>query len=103
MLGLNRVGSIEVGYGAGDFEDAIVGAGGKAEAGDGVFEKFFAFGRNGAVFADEARGHLRVSVGFLFGREASGLAIASGDDAGTDGGGIFAGRRSAEKHGYTNA
>jgi hypothetical protein len=56
------------------------------------FEKFFAFGRNGAVFADEASRHLGVGVGFLFGREASGLAIASGDYARANGGGIFAGR-----------
>jgi len=96
VFGLNGVGSVEVGYGAGDFEDAIVGARGKAEAGDGVFEKFLALCRNGAVLANETRRHLRVSVSFLFGRETSGLAITRGDDAGTDGGGIFAGRRSAE-------
>ena len=71
-------------------------AGGEAEASDGIFQEFFAVGGDGAVFADEARGHLGVGVGFLFGREASGLAIASGDDAGADGGGIFAGRRCAE-------
>ena len=73
-----------------------MGTSGKAEASDGVFQKFFAVGGDGTLFANEARGHLGVGVGFLFGRETSGLAIASGDDAGADGGGIFAGRRSAE-------
>ena len=59
-------GSVEVGDGAGNFEDAIVSAGGEAETRDGVFEKFFAFGGNGAVFANEPRGHLGVGVGLFF-------------------------------------
>src|SRR5438132_10135132 len=86
---------VEIGDSAG-FQDAVVGASGKAEASYGVFQKFFAVRRDGALFANEARGHLGVGVRFLFGREASGLTIAGGDDTGANRGGIFAGRRSAE-------
>ncbi len=62
MFGFNGVGGVEVGDGASDFEDAVVSASGKAEAGDGVFEKFFAVVRDGAVLSNEARGHLRVGA-----------------------------------------
>jgi len=50
-----------------------VGAGGKAEALDGSFEEFFAFGGNGAIFADQFGWHLRVRIDFLFGGVALGL------------------------------
>src|SRR5690348_10442101 len=96
VLGLDGGGGIEVGDGAGDFKDAVVGACGKAEAGDGVFEELFAFGRDGAVFADELGSHLGVGVGLSFGSKALLLAPAGGDDAGADGGGILAGGRSAK-------
>src|SRR5438552_15008582 len=96
MFGFDGIRGVEIGDGAGDFEDAVVGASGEAEASDGVFQKFFTVGGDGTLFADEARGHLGVGVGFLFGRETSGLAIARGDDARADGCGIFARGRCAE-------
>src|SRR5690242_14050129 len=91
VLGLEGGGGIEVGDGAGDFEDAVMGTGGEAEAGDGVFEELFAFGRDGAVLANEPGSHLRVGVGLFFGGEALALLFTGGDDAGANGGGIFAG------------
>ena len=56
VLGLDVGGVVEVGDGAGDFQDAVVGAGGKAEARDGALEEFFTIGGNGAVLADECEG-----------------------------------------------
>jgi len=96
MFGFDGIRGVEIGDGARDFKDAVVSTSGKAEAGDGVFQKFFTVGRDGTLFANETSGHLGVGVGFLFGRKTSGLTIASGDDACADGGGIFAGRGSAE-------
>jgi len=96
VVWFDRIRGVEIGDSAGNFQDAVVGASGKAEASYGVFQKFFAVRRDGALFANEARGHLGVGVRFLFGREASGLTIAGGDDTGANRGGIFAGRRSAE-------
>ena len=46
----------EIGDGAGDFEDSIVGAGGKAHAADGHFESAFAGIVEGADSADGAGG-----------------------------------------------
>jgi hypothetical protein len=37
VLGLDGGGGFQIGDGAGYFQDAVVGAGGEAEAGDGVF------------------------------------------------------------------
>ena len=55
-------GAFQVGDGAGDFQDAVVGAGGKAQALDRGFEQLFAFGGDGAVFADQLGRHLRIGV-----------------------------------------
>jgi hypothetical protein len=52
----------EIGDGAGNFQDAVVGAGGKAEARDGGFEELFAVGENGALFAKLARRAIRIST-----------------------------------------
>src|SRR2546421_1566361 len=96
MFGFDGIRGVEIGDGARNFQDAVVGASGKAEASYRVFQKSFAVGGDGALFANQASGHLGVGVSFLFGRETSGLTIASGDDAGADGGRILAGGRSAE-------
>src|SRR5450432_2294065 len=89
MAGLDVVGGVEVGYGAGDLENAVVGAGGEAQAGDGVFEELFAVGVDGAEFADHFGHHLGVGIGGLFGAITGGLAVAGGDDPGADRVGVF--------------
>ena len=38
VLGLEAVGVVEIGDRAGDFEDAICGAGGETELADGIFQ-----------------------------------------------------------------
>src|ERR1700722_10726041 len=47
VFGLDRVGAFEVGDGAGDFQDAVVGAGAEALLGHGAFEQAFAIGGEG--------------------------------------------------------
>src|ERR1700730_9730277 len=81
VAGLDIFVGVEVGDGAGDFEDAVVGAGGKTEAGDGVLEQFFAVGVDGTIFSDHFGEHLRVGIDFLVGAVAFGLAVAGGYDA----------------------
>jgi hypothetical protein len=54
VFALDFGGAFDVRDGSGDFEDAIVGAGGETEAGDGVFQELFAFGVDGAVLTNVA-------------------------------------------------
>ncbi len=64
--GLGEVGdgkmfrAFQVGDGAGNFEDAVVGAGGEALLLHGAFEQAFGVGAEFAVGADLAGGHLGV-------------------------------------------
>ena len=51
----------EVGDGAGDFEDAVEGAGAELESGDGVAEHIFAGGGNGAELSQIAAVELGVA------------------------------------------
>ena len=67
VFGREGRGALEVGDGARNFQDAIVSAGGKAEALGGGLRDFFAFGGDGAMFADELRRHLRIGVDVFFG------------------------------------
>src|SRR5260370_39815711 len=62
VAGLDAFGGVEVGDGAGDFENAVVGARGKGEAGDGVFEQFFSVGGDGGVFVHHLWDALCVGV-----------------------------------------
>jgi hypothetical protein len=57
MFGADRGRFAEIGDGAGDFQDSIVRAGGKAHAVDGHFESALAGIVEGADFADGAGGH----------------------------------------------
>jgi hypothetical protein len=93
VRGFDAVGVGEVGDGAGDFEDAVVGAGGEGELFHGLLEELAGFGINGAVGADLGVGHAGVAGGEAGGGvgEAGGLAGAGGDDAVAEVGGGFAG------------
>src|SRR5579885_70092 len=83
VRGGDGFGAIEVGDRAGDLENAVVGAGGEAEAGHGTLKQALAVRRDVAVFPDLARAHLRVAVN-LFSFEALQLALARLDDARAD-------------------
>jgi hypothetical protein len=89
VLGGDVGGMIEVGDGAGDFEDAVVGAGGEAHAADGHFEGAFAGIIEGADAADIAGGHAGVveAAGVLHG---AGLFDTGADDGGGFGSGVAA-------------
>ena len=89
VLGGDGGGFIEVGDGAGNFEDAVVGAGGEAHASDGHFEGALAGIVESADFADVAGGHAGVveSAGALYG---AGLFDAGANLGRRLGGGIAA-------------
>lgn len=53
-----------------------MGAGGKAEAGDGILQKLFALGGDGAMLAKHLGHHLGVGVGLFFCAEAVELLVA---------------------------
>jgi len=74
---------------AGDFEDAVVGAGGESETVGNEFQKAIAGGIQFAVFADKARRHLGVRMDFQpF--EPLQLQVAGAFDPRCYGGGAFA-------------
>jgi hypothetical protein len=75
----------EVGDGAGDFEDAVMGAGGEAHAADGQLQGAFAGVVEGADFADLAGRDFGVD------EAAGGLEFTGGKDAGAHLGGGSAG------------
>src|SRR5215212_11110477 len=77
---LDPIARREVRDGAGHLEDAVVGAGGEAEAFDGGEEEAFGRGVELAVFAELAGGHVR--VGFA---ETVALDLASRFHARSDG------------------
>ena len=90
MVGGEGFAAIEVGQGAGDLEDAVMGAGGEIQGDHGLFEIGFAFGVELAVAADLPRGH--GGVGARLGpAEAAFLTFPRLDDAFADAGGGFAG------------
>src|SRR5439155_15844764 len=62
VRGADGLGTLEVGDGARDFQNTVVGAGAQTQAGHGVFEQAFAVGRNIAILADLSRAHLGVAV-----------------------------------------
>ncbi len=76
----------EVGDGAGDFEDAVVGPGTHVHAFHGVFEFLQAGGVGLGVFVQQGRGHLGVAVDTGFVLEAALLEHSGGDDTLADGG-----------------
>src|ERR1035438_7382189 len=78
VLGGDGGGFVEIGDGAGDFEDAVMGAGGEAHTADGHFEGALAGIVESADFADIAGWHAGVveSAGALYG---AGLFHAGAD------------------------
>ena len=83
-------GAFEVGDGAGDFEDAVVGPGAHVHALHGVAQLLEASGVGLGVFVQQGRGHLGVAVDAGFVLEADLLQGSCGDDTLADGGTGFA-------------
>ena len=83
-------GAFEVGDGAGDLEDAVVGPCGHVHPFHSVFQFFQAGGVGLGVFVQEGRGHLGVAVDAGVILEAALLEHPGGDDALADGGTGFA-------------
>ena len=81
---------LEVGDGAGDFEDAVVGPRTHVHAFHGVAKFFQAGGVGLGVFVEQGRGHLGVAVDAGFVLEAALLEHPGCDDALADGGTGFA-------------
>jgi hypothetical protein len=90
VIGGDAVGAFEVGDGAGDFQDAIVGAGAEVVFGHGVLQHGERRFVERAVGLEFARAHARVAgdAGSVF--EPLLLDVARGDDPFADGGGGFA-------------
>ena len=82
-------GAFEVGDGAGDLEDAVVGASRHVHAVHGVAKLLEAGGVGLGVFVQEGRGHLGVAVDDWFVLEAALLEHPRGDDTLADGGAGF--------------
>ena len=76
---------LEVGDGAGDFEDAVVGPGTHVHAFHGVAQLLQAGGVGLGVLVEQGRGHLGVAVDAGFVLEATLLQHPGGDDALADG------------------
>ncbi len=74
---LEMLGAVQVGDGAGHAEDAVVGAGGEAEAFHGGVEKFLAGFVEDAELAELPAGHAAIEAGAV-GAEAVALAGAGG-------------------------
>src|SRR5271156_6208707 len=89
MFGREGWGALEVSDGARNFQNAVVGAGGEAQALNRGLQDFFAFGGNGAVFADQLRRHLRIGVDVFFGAVAFELNVAGTQHAAAHTGGAF--------------
>ena len=83
-------GAFEVGDGAGDFEDAVVGSRAHVHALHGVFQLLQAGGVGLGVFVEQGGGHLGVAVDAWFVLEAALLQHPGGNDALPDGGTGFA-------------
>ena len=83
-------GAFEVGDGAGDFEDAVVGPCAHVHAFHGVAKLLQAGGVGLGVFVEQGWGHLGVAVYAGFVLEAALLEHPGGDDALADGGTGFA-------------
>src|SRR5215470_3634604 len=80
----------QIGNGAGDFQDAVVGAGAQALLLHGSLQQALAVGVQLTVCSDLARAHLGVCVDFLSGAgEAVELYLASADYPVSDLGGAF--------------
>ena len=91
MGGVDLGGVGEIGDGASDSEDAIIGACAEVEIFHGVAEEVEGFFTESAVLFEQARLHGGVVVDAGMGAETFDLALSSGDDATPNGGRIFSG------------
>lgn len=83
MGGGDVVSTLEVGDGAGEFDEAVVGAGGETHGGDGLTKQVFAGLIEGAELAEEGAIHLGIGEN-SFSFEASPLDLAGALDASAD-------------------
>lgn len=81
MVGLDVLATVEVGDGAGNFQDAVVGTSREAELVHGGFQNVAARLVKFAVFLDKLRSHLRVGVDGREIRVAFFLYLSRFDDA----------------------
>ena len=91
VLGEDRFGASEIGDGAGDFEDAVVGAGAEVQFRHGHFHHPFRGFFELAMALDELRGHAGVATRLPVFGEACALHFAGFFHALADRGGSFAG------------
>jgi len=91
----DRFQAIEIGYGPGDFEDAGVSSGRKAQLVDGLFQQAFRILADLTVFFQMPGGHLSVAVKTLAG-EAIALNIPGRVNPSFDGFRIFTGTFSGQ-------
>jgi len=95
MFGRDLIVGLQVGDGAGYFQDAIVGAGAEIQFGHRDANQLLGFVGEFAVLFDLARAHARVAVDFFVGTKARLLALARATDAIPDRGGAFFGAGAA--------
>src|SRR5256885_16023989 len=79
MFGFEIFGPFEISNGAGNFQNAVVSAGGESELCDGILHDAFTLWAQHAVLANVARSHLGIRVDVLV-EETAKLRVASGDD-----------------------
>ncbi len=91
VVGEDVFGGGEVGDGAGDFEDAVVGSGAEVQLGHGHLHHAFGGFIEGAMALEELGGHAGVATDFGIFGEAVTLDDARFFHALADGGGAFAG------------
>src|ERR1700678_4437046 len=96
MVAADVGGAGEIGNGAGDFEDAVVGAGAQIQIGHGEFQQLDGGLVQRAMSLDFLGPHAGVAGDGRFVGEAGLLELAGLDDAGANGGGSFAGPLAAD-------
>src|SRR2546422_4916271 len=62
VVGLDARRAVQIGYGARDFQDAVVRAGGKPQARNGVFEQFLAFRDRKSTRLNSSHGYISYAV-----------------------------------------
>lgn len=88
MAGVDFIEALEVGHGAGDTENAVIGTSGEAEVGDGIFHLLLRCGIELAEAADGAGSHLGIAVNTKW-FETFALNLAGGQyTLANDGGGF---------------
>src|SRR4051812_39105295 len=96
VFGRDGVGFREVGDGAGDFQNAVVGAGAQIQFRHGDANQFLGFVAEFAVLFDLPRTHPGVAIHFRVGMETRSLFFAGVLDAVANGGGRFFGARAGD-------